>query len=43
MGGYQAVMFTPDDTQPPAAPGSPLRGFYRAGSDHRKDGAALGY
>jgi len=43
MGGYQAVMFTPDDTQPPAAPGSPVRGFYRAGSDHRKDGAAAGY
>lgn len=43
MGGYQAVMFTPDDSQPPAAPGAPIRGFYRAGSDHRKDGAAAGY
>jgi gamma-glutamyltranspeptidase/glutathione hydrolase len=43
MGGYQAVMFTPDASQPPAAPGSPLRGVYRAGSDHRKDGAAIGY
>jgi len=43
MGGYQAVMFTPDDTQPPAAPGAPVRGFYRAGSDHRKDGGAAGY
>jgi gamma-glutamyltranspeptidase/glutathione hydrolase len=42
MGGYQAVMFTPDDSQP-AAPGAPLRGFYRAGSDHRKDGGAVGY
>jgi gamma-glutamyltranspeptidase / glutathione hydrolase len=30
MGGYQAVMVTPD-------------GVYRAGSDHRKDGAAIGY
>jgi gamma-glutamyltranspeptidase/glutathione hydrolase len=43
MGGYQAVMFTPDASQPPAAPGSPLRGVYRAGSDHRKDGGAAGY
>ena len=43
MGGYQAVMFTPDEGSAPAAPGSPVRGFYRAGSDHRKDGAAVGY
>jgi gamma-glutamyltranspeptidase/glutathione hydrolase len=43
MGGYQAIVFTPDESQPPAPPGSPLRGFYRAGSDHRKDGAAIGY
>jgi gamma-glutamyltranspeptidase/glutathione hydrolase len=43
MGGYQAVMFTPDEGQAPAAPGSPVRGFYRAGSDHRKDGGAAGY
>jgi len=43
MGGYQAVMFTPDEGQPSAAPGSPIRGFYRAGSDHRKDGAAVGF
>jgi len=43
MGGYQAVMFTPDEGQAPAAPGSPVRGFYRAGSDHRKDGAAAGF
>jgi len=43
MGGYQAIVFTPDESQPPAAPGAPLRGFYRAGSDHRKDGAAIGY
>ncbi|HEV8396555.1 MAG TPA: gamma-glutamyltransferase family protein [Vicinamibacterales bacterium] len=43
MGGYQAIMFTPDEGQPPAAPGSPVRGFYRAGSDHRKDGGAAGF
>jgi gamma-glutamyltranspeptidase / glutathione hydrolase len=33
VGGYQAILFTP-------APG---QGFYRGGSDHRKDGAAVGY
>jgi len=42
MGGYQAIMFTPDDSAA-SAPGSPIRGFYRAGSDHRKDGGAVGY
>jgi gamma-glutamyltranspeptidase / glutathione hydrolase len=40
VGGYQAIMFTPDATAP--ADGS-LKGFYRAGSDHRKDGQAVGY
>ncbi|HVQ14112.1 MAG TPA: gamma-glutamyltransferase family protein, partial [Vicinamibacterales bacterium] len=41
MGGYQAIMFTPD----PGAAGSPpgIGGFYRAGSDHRKDGQAAGF
>jgi gamma-glutamyltranspeptidase/glutathione hydrolase len=33
MGGYQAILYTP------APPG----GYYRAGSDHRKDGAAVGW
>jgi gamma-glutamyltranspeptidase/glutathione hydrolase len=45
MGGYQAIMFTPDPNAPPA-PGNgpqPIQGFYRAGSDHRKDGQAVGY
>ena len=31
MGGYQAIMI------------DPATGLYRGGSDHRKDGAALGY
>jgi len=41
MGGYQAIMFTPDA----GAAGSPagIGGFYRAGSDHRKDGQAAGF
>ena len=44
MGGYQAIMFTPDDeVGAPAAAGGPVHGFYRAGSDHRKDGAAVGF
>jgi gamma-glutamyltranspeptidase / glutathione hydrolase len=45
LGGYQAIMFTPDPDAP-AAPGDapqPIRGFYRAGSDHRKDGQAAGF
>jgi len=45
VGGYQAIMFTPDSTAPRAAGGGlqPIEGFYRAGSDHRKDGQAAGY
>jgi gamma-glutamyltranspeptidase/glutathione hydrolase len=44
VGGYQAIMFTPDETSGPSAgAGQPLRGFYRAGSDHRKDGQAVGF
>ncbi len=63
VGGYQAIMFTPDPNEP--APdlddhgqghawgnvgkdllsgGEPsINGFYRAGSDHRKDGGAVGW
>jgi gamma-glutamyltranspeptidase/glutathione hydrolase len=40
VGGYQAIMFTPDET---AQATTGLRGFYRAGSDHRKDGGAVGF
>ena len=38
-------MFTPDDhaTSPTDAGLPVLKGFYRAGSDHRKDGQAVGY
>ena len=50
VGGYQAILFTPEpdapgtgiDSQSPDAP-KPIAGFYRAGSDHRKDGEAVGW
>jgi gamma-glutamyltranspeptidase/glutathione hydrolase len=42
LGGYQAIMFTPDLAAPGSADG-PIKGFYRAGSDHRKDGQAMAY
>lgn len=45
VGGYQAILFTPGSSAPGAAGGGrqPINGFYRAGSDHRKDGQAAGY
>ena len=45
VGGYQAIMVTPDPNAPgaPAGAAQPIKGFYRAGSDHRKDGQAAGY
>jgi gamma-glutamyltranspeptidase/glutathione hydrolase len=42
VGGYQAIMFTPDPGAAGSAGGS-IQGFYRAGSDHRKDGQAVAY
>ncbi len=44
MGGYQAIMFEPDpDAQHEDEPDGPVAGVYRAGSDHRKDGGAVGW
>jgi gamma-glutamyltranspeptidase / glutathione hydrolase len=53
VGGYQAIMFTPNDgvSAPKCGDGDEDRddrnctvnGFYRAGSDHRKDGEAVGW
>lgn len=64
VGGYQAIMFTPDPAEPGSdfdyhhgwhgrgwedvgkgliGHGKPINGFYRAGSDHRKDGGAVGW
>lgn len=42
MGGYQAIMFTPDPSGAGSSTGS-IGGYYRAGSDHRKDGQAAGF
>jgi gamma-glutamyltranspeptidase/glutathione hydrolase len=46
LGGYQAILFTPDPREkavefPDAS--RPVNGYYRAGSDHRKDGEAVGW
>jgi gamma-glutamyltranspeptidase/glutathione hydrolase len=44
MGGYQSIMFTDTSGRPQTGTGpQPIQGFYRAGSDHRKDGQAVGY
>jgi gamma-glutamyltranspeptidase/glutathione hydrolase len=45
VGGFQAILFTPDPKEPrpdPAKTG-PVNGTYRAGSDHRKDGQAVAW
>ncbi len=50
VGGYQGILFTPDPSLP--APvfneesiieDHPVNGVYRGGSDHRKDGQAVGW
>jgi gamma-glutamyltranspeptidase/glutathione hydrolase len=47
VGGYQGILFTRDARlpEPNFQPGSesPVNGVYRAGSDHRKDGQAVGW
>lgn len=47
MGGYQALLFTPDPKEPKPDfnknSQQPVNGYYRAGTDHRKDGIAVGY
>jgi gamma-glutamyltranspeptidase/glutathione hydrolase len=47
MGGYQAILFTPDSHEPPPDPAKtsnrPVNGVYSAGTDHRKDGLAAGW
>ncbi|MGD8602072.1 MAG: gamma-glutamyltransferase family protein [Gemmatimonadota bacterium] len=50
VGGYQGILFTVDPDAPlptygpeAVAEDHPVNGVYRAGSDHRKDGQAVGW
>ena len=48
VGGYQGILFTRDPRLPEPAldarsAQAPVNGVYRAGSDHRKDGQAVGW
>ena len=44
VGGYQSILFTPDpNASGGSGPLAPVKGFYRGGSDHRKDGQVIGY
>ena len=50
VGGYQGILFTRDPRMPEpifdqraATDDLPVNGVYRGGSDHRKDGAAVGW
>jgi gamma-glutamyltranspeptidase/glutathione hydrolase len=46
VGGYQGILFTRDPNLPQPVfddEERPVNGLYRAGSDHRKDGAAVGW
>src|SRR5262245_16634023 len=52
VGGYQGILFTRDPSLPEPAferprknvvDDRPVNGVYRAGSDHRKDGQAVGW
>jgi gamma-glutamyltranspeptidase/glutathione hydrolase len=47
MGGYQGIWFVPDtaaaSAPETAASEQPVAGVYRAASDHRKDGEAVGW
>jgi gamma-glutamyltranspeptidase/glutathione hydrolase len=54
MGGFQSIWFTPIPPTPPSpsstaipapthTPDQPVAGLYRAASDHRKDGQAVGW
>jgi gamma-glutamyltranspeptidase/glutathione hydrolase len=42
VGGYQSILLTPDPDTKKASQGE-INGTYRAGSDFRKDGQAVGW
>jgi gamma-glutamyltranspeptidase/glutathione hydrolase len=42
-GGVQSILFTADPSVPVHEPNDRVAGFYRAGSDHRKDGEEVGW
>jgi gamma-glutamyltranspeptidase/glutathione hydrolase len=43
VGGYQAIMFVTDKAAPASGRKNGPGGYYRAGSDPRKDGQAVGW
>jgi gamma-glutamyltranspeptidase/glutathione hydrolase len=46
VGGVQSILFTPDTAGAEIEPGQTekrVNGFYRAASDFRKDGQAVGW
>jgi len=50
VGGYQGILFTKDSSmalptysEQSITEDHPVNGIYRAGSDHRKDGQAVGW
>jgi gamma-glutamyltranspeptidase / glutathione hydrolase len=43
VGGFQSILFTPSPNPAKPDPTGAVNGFYRAGSDPRKDGQAVGW
>lgn len=43
MGGFQSVLLEPAESDPSTSSATAVHRVYRAGSDHRKDGAAVGW
>jgi gamma-glutamyltranspeptidase / glutathione hydrolase len=43
MGGVQILMFVADPSAAAATPPKQVPGYYRSGSDFRKDGEAVGW
>jgi gamma-glutamyltranspeptidase/glutathione hydrolase len=43
VGGFQSILVMPPVPAPSGTGSLPSHGFYRAGSDHRKDGEDVGW